>query len=191
MEQILPWHISCQDPASKSWALVFGIPRSASSSHTVIHQSLLTAAHTRSTFSSVWCRLARTWITFNRFSTIFEAFVPHFYLCCTHCIIPESLLSHLNSFCGGMFKLNAKFDADLLLYSLSHFECGDHRVHMPTQERLPPPLTSTVKLSLFTHVHSVHFPWLPGCTDVAQTILIILPMAGLFLDRPHIMWDDE
>ena len=27
-------------------------------------------------------------------------------------------LPYLNSFCGGMFKLNAKFDADSLLYSV-------------------------------------------------------------------------
>ena len=53
-----------------------------------------------------------------------------------------------------MFKLNAKFDADLLLHSLSHFECNSHRVHMFTQCCLPPPMTSIVKLSLFTHVHS-------------------------------------
>ena len=31
----------------------------------------------------------------------------------------------------------------------------------------------------------VHSSWLPGYTDVVQTILIILTMAGLFLDRPH------
>ena len=65
-----------------------------------------------------------------------------------------SLLYHLNSFHGGMFKLNTKFDADSLLYSLGHFECGGHTVHMLTKWHLPPPLTSTVKLSLFTHVHS-------------------------------------
>ena len=53
-----------------------------------------------------------------------------------------------------MFKLNAKFDADVLLYLLSHFECDGHTVHMLTQLCLPPPLTSTVKLSLFTHAHS-------------------------------------
>ena len=63
------------------------------------------------------------------------------------------LLSHLNSFHGGIFKLNAKLDADSLLYSLSHFECDGHTVHMLTQQHLLPPLTSTVKLSLFTHVH--------------------------------------
>ena len=64
------------------------------------------------------------------------------------------LLNHLNSFCGGMFKLNAKFDADSLLYLLSHFECNGHTVHMLTQWHLPPPLTSTVKLSLLMHEHS-------------------------------------
>ena len=30
----------------------------------------------------------------------------------------------------------------------------------------------------------VHSPWLPGYSDVPQTILVILTMAGLFLDRP-------
>ena len=35
-----------------------------------------------------------------------------------------------SSFPGGKFKLNAKFDADSLLYSLSHFECDGHTVHM-------------------------------------------------------------
>ena len=53
-----------------------------------------------------------------------------------------------------MFKLNTKFDADSLLYLLSHFECHGHTVHMLTQWRLLPPLTSAVKSSLFTHAHS-------------------------------------
>ena len=64
------------------------------------------------------------------------------------------LLNHPNSFSEGMFKLNTRFDADSLLYFFSHFECISHIVHMPTQQRLLPPLTSTVKLSLFTHVQS-------------------------------------
>ena len=72
---------------------------------------------------SAYCRPCRTWITFNRFTTIFKAFVPYLYLRCTHCIIPKSLLNHLNSFHGGMFKVNAKSDAESLLYSFSHFEC--------------------------------------------------------------------
>ena len=64
------------------------------------------------------------------------------------------LLSLTNSFHGGIFKLHTKFDGDLLLYSLSHFECDSHTIHMLTQWCLLPPLTSTVKSSLFTHVHS-------------------------------------
>ena len=65
-----------------------------------------------------------------------------------------SLLNHLNSFHEEMFKLNAKFDADLLLYLLDHYECDGHTVHMLTHGCLLPPLTSTVKSSLFTHAHS-------------------------------------
>ena len=103
---------------------------------------------------SACCWPSRMWITFKRFSTIIEAFVPHFYLCCTHCIIPESLLNLPSSFHKGMFKLNAEFDADSLLYSLSHFEGDGHTVHMLPHQHLPPPLTGTVKSSLFTHAHS-------------------------------------
>ena len=55
--------------------------------------------------------------------------------------------------CGKeMFKLDIKV-ADSLLYLLSHFECNGHTVHMLTQCHLLPPMTSTVKSSLFTHVN--------------------------------------
>ena len=64
------------------------------------------------------------------------------------------LLNHPNSFLGGMFMFKPKSDADLLLYSLSHFECDGHTVHLLTQQHLPRPLTSTVKSSLSTHGHS-------------------------------------
>ena len=50
-----------------------------------------------------------------------------------------------------VFELNAKLDADSLLYLLSHFEWDGHTVHRLTQWRLPPPMTSTVKSSLFMH----------------------------------------
>ena len=43
-------------------------------------------------------------------------------------------LNHPKGFCGGMFKLNAKFDADSLLYLLSYFECNSHTVHMLTHQ---------------------------------------------------------
>ena len=64
------------------------------------------------------------------------------------------LLSHPNSFHGGTFKPNTNFDADSLLYSLSHFEGDTYTRHVLSQWCPPPPLTSTVKSSLFTHVHS-------------------------------------
>ena len=64
------------------------------------------------------------------------------------------LLNHRNSYHGGMFKLNTNFDGDLFLYLLSHFERDSHTVHVLTQWGLLPPLTSTVKLSLFMHAHS-------------------------------------
>ena len=64
------------------------------------------------------------------------------------------LLNYPNSFWRGMFNLNAKYDADPLLYLLSCFECDGHTVHVLTQQCLRPPLTSTVRSSLFTHAHS-------------------------------------
>ena len=65
--------------------------------------------------------------------------------------------SYLNSFLRTMFKLNTKFDAGSLLYLLSHFEFDSHTVHMLTHWCLLPPLTSTVRSSLFTHAHSSPF----------------------------------
>ena len=64
------------------------------------------------------------------------------------------LLNHPNSFRKGTFKLNAESDAVSLLYSLSHFECDGHRVHMLNEWHLLPPVTSTVMSPLFTYVHS-------------------------------------
>ena len=32
----------------------------------------------------------------------------------------------------------------------------------------------------------VHSPWLPGYVDVMQTIVVLLTMAALFPDRPHV-----
>ena len=64
------------------------------------------------------------------------------------------LLNQPNRFCRGVFKLNATFGANLLLYLLSHFECDGHTAYRLPQWCLLPPLTSTVKSSLFTHVHS-------------------------------------
>ena len=88
-----------------------------------------------------------------------------------------------------MLKLHTKLNADLLLYLLSHFECDGHTVHTLTQWHLPPPLTSTVKSSLFTQAHSSPLSWLPGYIDVVQTILVILTMAELFPHRLDIQFN--
>ena len=88
------------------------------------------------------------------------------------------LLNHPDSFCGEMLKLKTKFDADLLLYSLSHFECDGHTVPMLTQQCLPPPLTSTVKLSLFMHAHSSPPSLAARLHQCRATVLIMLTMAG-------------
>ena len=81
-----------------------------------------------------------------------------------------------------MFELNAKFDGELLLYSLSHFGCDSHTAHRPSPRHLPPPLTSTVKSSLFTQAHSSPLSLAARLHYVAQTVLIVLTMAGLFPD---------
>ena len=47
-----------------------------------------------------------------------------------------------------------------------------------------PQLTSAVKSSLFTHVHFSPLSLDTSYINVTQTTLIILTMAGLFLDRP-------
>ena len=49
-----------------------------------------------------------------------------------------------------MFKLNAKFDADSLFYSLSHFECDSHTVPMLTQ------WASTAPTDWYSEVVIVH-----------------------------------
>ena len=82
------------------------------------------------------------------------------------------LLNHPISYHRVMFKPNAKLNSDSLLYSLSHFECDSHTVHVLIQQCLLPP---------WLVQWSRH--WLPGYIDVVQTIFIVLTMVGLFLDR--------
>ena len=79
-----------------------------------------------------------------------------------------SLLNHPNSFSGGMFKLNAKSDAYLLLSLLGLFECNSHTVHMLNGVYCP------YWLVQWSHHCScmcipVHSPWLPDYMYVVQT----------------------
>ena len=95
------------------------------------------------------------------------------------------LLNHLNSFDKGMFKLNAKFDADLLLYSVilstmaTQYTCSLNGVYH--LRWLVQWSCHCLRISI-----PVHSPWLPGYMNILQTVFIILIMAGLFPDRPCI-----
>ena len=103
---------------------------------------------------STCCRPSRMWITFNRFLTIFEAFVPQFYLHFTHYIIHKSLLSPLNSFmeeCSSLtqnFLFNFNF---LLLFNYSCVAFLPIPPPHPSQTPVPPPLPpSPLILSMCT-----------------------------------------
>ena len=67
----------------------------------------------------------------------------------------------------------------LLNVTTTQDTCSLHRC-------LPPPLTGTLTVSLFTPVHSIPSPWLPSYIDGTQTVLLMLTMAGLFPDRPRV-----
>ena len=97
------------------------------------------------------------------------------------------LLNHANSFHGGMFKITEKFDEDLLLYFLSHFEKMVTKYTCHSIASTHPPPTTTVKWTLFTHAQ--HSPLSLAATLYwcGQTILFTLTMAGFFPDRPHIL----
>ena len=119
----------------------FGIPRSASNSHTVSCLSFLIAACTCSTFSGVLLVGGLP----ERGSLSTDSW-PSFKHLCHASICAALIASSLKAFWTTWIvsaeecsKLNAKFDADSLFYSLSHFECDGHTVHMLTQQCLLPP----------------------------------------------------
>ena len=90
-----------------------------------------------------------------------------------------------NSFLRGMFKLNAIFDVASLLYSLNHFERDGHTVQMLIKGIYHPHWLVQWSCHCSPMSIPVHSPWIPGYTNVTQTILIVLAMAWFFLDRPH------
>ena len=70
--------------------------------------------------------------------------IAHIYGLSNH---PNSFHRSGNSFHRGRFKLLTKFDADLLLYSLSDFECDSYTVHMLIQQHQPYPSSSLTNYS--------------------------------------------
>ena len=96
------------------------------------------------------------------------------------------LLNHPNSFWEECSSLTQNF-ADLLLYVLilnataTQCTCSHNDVYCPHW------LIQWSHHCSCVHI-PVHSPWLPGYTEVTQTILIILPvtMARVFSDRPYV-----
>ena len=91
------------------------------------------------------------------------------------------LLNHPNSFHRGMFKFNAKFDADSVILNVmtTQYTCslnGAYHPHWLVQWRHH---CSCMCIPIYSS-------WLPGYSNVTQTVLVILTMAGLFPDRPCI-----
>lgn len=87
----------------------------------------------------------RTWITFNRFSTIFETFVPNLYLLCTHCIVSESLRRGCSSSTQNLMQISCT-TCPVIWIQWPH---STHAHLMASSS----PLTNTVRSSLFTHAH--------------------------------------
>ena len=86
-----------------------------------------------------------------------------------------------------MFKLNTKCDADSLLYSLNHFQCNDHTQLTCSLNGIYHPHWLVLWSHHCSHMHiPVYSPWLQDYIDVTHTIVIILTVAALFPDRPHI-----
>ena len=162
--------------------VVFGIPRSASSSRTVSHQSLLIAAHTHSTFSGVL--LVAGLLERGSLSTHPR---PSLKSLCHPFICAALVASSPKAFWIIQIvstKECSSLKQDLLLYLLSHFECNDHTVHVFTQWHLPP-LWPVQWNRHCSHMQiPVHSPQLPSYINVPQTILVIWTIAGLFPDRP-------
>ena len=128
-----------------------------------------------------WCftkKLHETWCMSRHFS---------WWSCQSPVAHSCSLLNHPNRDHRGIFKLNTKYDADSLLYSVilnamaTQYTCslnGISHSHWLVEWN-----------SQCSHLRiPVHSPGLPGYINVTQTILIILSMARLFQDRPHITY---
>ena len=134
---------------------------------------------------SACCRPSSTWTTFNRFSTIFEAFVPHFY-CVTLIASPTKALwitqiistkEHLSLMQNSM-QICCSTRSVSLNAMATQYTCFLNGVNCP---HWPVPWSRHC-----WHIHiPVYSPWLPGYIDVVQTILFIVTVAGFF--QTHIV----
>ena len=173
--------------------VVFGIPRSASSSHTVSHWSLLIATHTHSTFSGVllvtglpecgslsidsWPSLKH--MCHTRICTALIASPPKAFW-----FIQIVSGEECSSLTQNWMQIRCSICSVILNVMDTQYICSLNAVHHPHW---------LVQWSCyFSHMHTpVHSTWLPGYMDVMQIVLVILTMAELFPDRPHKMAQNE
>ena len=166
---------------------VLGIPRSASSSHTVTCWYLLIEDQTCSTFSGVL--LVAGLPECGSLSTESPPSLKH--LC--HTFTRTALLHHpwkpselwivsveeCSSFTQNWMQICCSTYSVILNVMATQYTCSLNGIYHPQW------------LVQWSHHCShmripVHSPWLPGYIEVTQTILIILTMARLFPDRPRI-----
>ena len=149
--------------------------------------SLLTAAHTRSTFLGVLLG-AGLWEC-GSLSTDSQPSLKHL---CRTLIYPALITSSPKAF--RIIQIVSTEEGSSLTQNLMQIPCSTSSVifnEMATQYTCslnsvycPHCLVQwNCRSRMFIPVHS---PWLPGYMDVTQTVLVILTMAGLFLDRPCI-----
>ena len=161
--------------------VVFGIPRSASSSPTVSCWSSLIAARTRSTFSDI----------------LLIAGLPEHGLLS---IDSQSSLKHLYHTFIFTALISSSLKAFWIIWIVSTEECSNLmqiflQICCSTQPFwMQQPHSTQCSFKDIYHTHwpvqwsphcscmwsPVHSSWLPGYIDVTQTILIILTMAGFF-----------
>ena len=89
----------------------------------------------------------------------------------------SSLMQNLMQICCSICSVILNALATLYTYSFNNVYCS----HWLVQWSLP---CSPMHIP-------VHSLWLPGYIDVVQTILIILTMAGPFLDRPYMSKENQ
>ena len=168
--------------------VVFGIPRAASSSHTVCQSSVsVIAAHTYSTFSGVL--LVAGLPECRSLSTDSQPSLK----CLCHTLICAALIAlslkafwitwivfmeECSSLMQNLMQIGCSTHSVILYVTTTQYTCWLNGVYRPHW------LVQRSRHYSLMHI-PVHSPWLSGYIDVTQTALIILAMAGLFPDRPH------
>ena len=114
--------------------------------------------------------------------------------CVSGCVVTMKLPITSYSAVFWIMQIVSTEEFSSLMQNLMQICCSTHSVTLNvtatqsicSQRRHS--LTSTVKYHC-SHIHiPVHSSWLPGHIDVAETTLVTLTKAGVFLDRPHIFY---